>query len=121
MEMSPKLDSRPSSLAIILGLCMIAIASPIPARAADANSSEVANTQAAATSNVDDVEALVAEAMRQSPLIAAARNHWRAQEKVPIPGSPLPHPELMLQNFKVGRPQPVSDYETHHFYYSGFR
>src|SRR5258708_13533679 len=120
MEMSPKLDSRPSSLAIILGLCMIAIASPIPARAADANSSEVANTQAAATSNVDDVEALVAEAMRQSPLIAAARNHWRAQEKIPIQESTLPDPELMLQPFTLCSPQPVPDHSTTHFYLPAF-
>ena len=66
------------------------------------------------------VEALVAEAMRSSPLIAAARSHWSAQEKVPRQVSTLPDPELALQHFTVGSPQPFSGYETSDFYYTGF-
>ena len=68
----------------------------------------------------DNVEALVVEAMRQSPLVAAARNHWQAQDKVPIQVSTLPDPEVSLQHFTVGSPQPFSGYETSDFYYTGF-
>src|ERR1700676_3706833 len=67
-----------------------------------------------------DAEELVAEAMRSSPLIAAARSHWSAQEKVPRQVSTLPDPELALQHFTVGSPQPFSGYETSDFYYTGF-
>jgi cobalt-zinc-cadmium efflux system outer membrane protein len=70
--------------------------------------------------NSSNVEDLVAEAMRSSPLIAAARSHWSAQEKVPRQVSTLPDPELALQHFTVGSPQPFSGYETSDFYYTGF-
>lgn len=76
-----------------------------------------ANFQTAAA---DDIEALVAQAMRQSPMIAAARNHWLAQGKMPTQVSTLPDPEFALQHFTVGSPQPFSGYETSDFYYSGF-
>ena len=70
--------------------------------------------------SASNVEELVAEAMRSSPLIAAARSHWSAQEKVPRQVSTLPDPELALQHFTVGSPQPFSGYETSDFYYTGF-
>jgi outer membrane protein TolC len=79
-----------------------------------------ANAYAGDGGDVSNVEALVAEAMRQSPLIAAARSHWSAQEKVPRQVSTLPDPELALQHFTVGSPQPFSGYETSDFYYTGF-
>jgi outer membrane protein TolC len=90
------------------------------ASAAESMQQDVASAPAAIGIHTDDIEALVAEAMRQSPLIAAARNHWRAQEKVPIQVSTLPDPELALQHFTVGSPQPFSGYETSDFYYTGF-
>ena len=104
----------------MLALSAIALAIAVPTRAADSNSSDAARAPVAVSANPDDIEALVAEAMRQSPLIAAARNHWRAQEKVPIQVSTLPDPEIALQHFTVGSPQPFSGYETSDFYYTGF-
>ena len=53
-------------------------------------------------------------------MVLAARSHWRAQTKVPIQASTLPDPEVSLQHFTVGSPQPFSGYETSDFYYTGF-
>ena len=50
----------------------------------------------------------------------ASRSHWRAQTKVPIQASTLPDPEVSLQHFTVGSPQPFSGYESSDFYYTGF-
>lgn len=104
--MSRKLFARRLRIPTIAALAVLAAAVAAPAHA----------TPAAA----DNVEALVAEATRQSPLVAAARSHWQAQDKVPIQLSTLPDPEISLQHFTVGSPQPFSGYETSDFYYSGF-
>jgi outer membrane protein, heavy metal efflux system len=80
----------------------------------------VAPALAGESASASKVEELIAEAMRSSPLIAAARSHWSAQEKVPRQVSTLPDPELALQHFTVGSPQPFSGYETSDFYYTGF-
>ncbi|HVA82411.1 MAG TPA: TolC family protein, partial [Candidatus Binataceae bacterium] len=66
------------------------------------------------------VDALVAEAMRASPEIAAAQSHWQATTRVPIQAATLPDPEISLQHFTVGSPQPFSGYESSNFYYTGF-
>src|SRR5712672_2663627 len=92
---------------VVLAAIAIAFAVAAPAHAGD-------------DASAGNVEALVAEAMRSSPLIAAARSHWSAQEKVPRQVSTLPDPELALQHFTVGSPQPFSGYETSDFYYTGF-
>ncbi|MDO8433390.1 MAG: TolC family protein [Candidatus Binatus sp.] len=118
--MSRKFYSRRSLAAIMLVLYTIAIAKEVSARAADSNSSDVDTAPVAVRAGTDDIEALVAEAMRQSPLVAAARSHWRALEKAPIQVSTLPDPEIALQHFTVGSPQPFSGYETSDFYYTGF-
>lgn len=68
----------------------------------------------------DRLRALVDEALTHSPVVLAARSHWRAQTKVPIQASTLPDPEVSLQHFTVGSPQPFSGYETSDFYYTGF-
>jgi len=68
----------------------------------------------------DRLRALVDEALTHSPVVLAARSHWRAQTKVPIQASTLPDPEVSLQHFTVGSPQPFSGYETSNFYYTGF-
>lgn len=111
-------DFRRLKLSVTFALCAIGFAGlalasgdePAPAGASS-------NLQNAAS---DDVESLVAEAMRQSPTVAAARSHWLAQGKMPIQVSTLPDPEIALQHFTVGSPQPFSGYETSDFYYSGF-
>jgi cobalt-zinc-cadmium efflux system outer membrane protein len=68
----------------------------------------------------DRLQALVDEALARSPVVLAARSHWRAQMKVPIQASTLPDPEVSLQHFTVGSPQPFSGYESSDFYYTGF-
>jgi outer membrane protein, heavy metal efflux system len=66
------------------------------------------------------LDALVQEALAQSPMITAARKHWQALSKVPIQVSTLPDPTVGLQQLAVGSPQPFSGYETSDFYYTGF-
>src|SRR5258708_16909403 len=68
----------------------------------------------------DRVQALVDEALARSPVVLAARSHWQAQTRVPIQASTLPDPQVSLQHFTVGSPQPFSGYESSDFYYTGF-
>ena len=68
----------------------------------------------------DRLKALVEEALSRSPVVLAAQSHWQAQTKVPIQAATLPDPEVSLQHFTVGSPQPFSGYETSDFYYTGF-
>ena len=68
----------------------------------------------------DRLRALVDEALAGSPVVRAARSHWHAQTKVPIQASTLPDPQVSLQHFTVGSPQPFSGYESSDFYYTGF-
>jgi outer membrane protein TolC len=63
---------------------------------------------------------LTNEALQRSPMLASARKHWEALTKVPRQVSTLPDPEIGLQHFTVGSPQPFSGYETSDFYYTGF-
>src|SRR5258708_4006046 len=70
--------------------------------------------------NSDRVRALVDEALVRSPVVLAARSHWQAQTRVPIQASTLPDPQVSLQHFTVGSPQPFSGYESSDFYYTGF-
>jgi outer membrane protein TolC len=66
------------------------------------------------------LDALIQEALAQSPMITSARKHWQALTKVPILVSTLPDPMIGLQQLTVGGPQPFSGYETSDFYYTGF-
>src|SRR6266436_334395 len=66
------------------------------------------------------LHALVQEALAHSPMITAARTHSEALTRVPKQVSTLPDPEVGLQHFTVGSPQPFSGYETSDFYYTGF-
>src|ERR1700722_8018726 len=68
----------------------------------------------------DRLRVLVEEALSRSPVVLAAQRHWQAQRKVPIQASTLPDPEVSLQHFTVGSPQPFSGYESSDFYYTGF-
>jgi outer membrane protein TolC len=72
------------------------------------------------SANSDRLETLVEEALTHSPVVLAARSHWQAQTKVPVQAATLPDPQLSLQHFTVGSPQPFSGYETSDFYYTGF-
>ena len=66
------------------------------------------------------LDALIEEALKQSPMLTAARMHWQALTKVPVQVSTLPDPQVSLQHFTVGSPQPFSGYESSDFYYTGF-
>ncbi|MGC2494849.1 TolC family protein [Candidatus Binatus sp.] len=72
------------------------------------------------TAGSDRLRALVDEALARSPVVLTARSHWQAQTKVPIQASTLPDPQVSLQHFTVGSPQPFSGYESSDFYYTGF-
>src|SRR5260370_23475678 len=71
-------------------------------------------------SAANSLQALLEEAVSQSPILVAARSHWQALTKVPRQVSTLPDPMLGLTHFTVGSPQPFSGYETSDFYYTGF-
>jgi cobalt-zinc-cadmium efflux system outer membrane protein len=73
-----------------------------------------------ATIGSDRLRALIDEALARSPVVLAARSHWQATTKVPIQASTLPDPQVSLQHFTVGSPQPFSGYESSDFYYTGF-
>ncbi len=65
----------------------------------------------AAVSTPSLLRALVQEALARSPMITAARTHSEALTKVPKQVSTLPDPEVGLQHFTVGSPQPFSGYD----------
>jgi outer membrane protein, heavy metal efflux system len=65
------------------------------------------------------IEAIVAEAVERNPAVAAAREHYEAQEKMPIQAGTLPDPEISLQQLTVGGPKPFEGYETSDFFYTG--
>jgi outer membrane protein, heavy metal efflux system len=102
---------RPSSRA--LGRLMLLYLIVVPSVA-------FAEPDVAKPSAPPTLDALVEEALAQSPMITSARKHWQALTKVPIQVSTLPDPTVGLQQLTVGSPQPFSGYETSDFYYTGF-
>ncbi len=66
------------------------------------------------------LDALIQEALTQSPMITSAWKHWQALTKVPEQVSTLPDPTVGLQQLTVGSPQPFSGYESSDFFYTGF-
>jgi cobalt-zinc-cadmium efflux system outer membrane protein len=63
---------------------------------------------------------LLDEALQRSPLLAAARQHWLAQTKVPIQAATLPDPQIAFQNLAVGNPIPGNDLQSNNFAYFGY-
>jgi outer membrane protein, heavy metal efflux system len=100
---------------MLITICALAIAGA--ARTAEPDEPSAQTTAASASVRID---ALVDEAMRQSPLLAAAEKHWQATTRVPRQVSTLPDPQVALQQLTVGSPAPFSGYETSDFYYTGF-
>ena len=98
--------------AVILILVAIAVA-----RVAPANAQTTLPLTSDAASNLD---ALVREAVANNPGVIAARAHWQALTRVPIQAATLPDPQVSIQHFTVGSPQPFSGYESSDFYYTGF-
>jgi outer membrane protein, heavy metal efflux system len=66
-----------------------------------------------------EIEAIVTEALEHNPTVAAAREHYAAQEKMPLQVATLPDPEISLQQLTVGGPKPFEGYETSDFFYTG--
>ena len=99
---------------------------PSPGRAQDSATSATGQNVAQpgrsteTFSSSDRLRALVEEALSRSPIVLAARSHWQAQTKVPIQAATIPDPQVSLQHFTVGSPQPFSGYESSDFYYTGF-
>jgi outer membrane protein, heavy metal efflux system len=79
-----------------------------------------AESDVAILSAAPTLDALVQEALAQSPMITSARKHWQALNKVPVQVSTLADPMVGFQQLSVGSPQPFSGYETSDFYYTGF-
>ncbi len=104
---------------LALGAIAIAFAIAAPAHAESQAKPGIDSEPASADAHTSNVEALVAEALAHSPMITAARTHSEALTKVPKQVSTLPDPQIGLQHFTVGSPQPFSGYETSDFYYSG--
>jgi cobalt-zinc-cadmium efflux system outer membrane protein len=65
------------------------------------------------------IDAMVAEAVARNPTVVAAREHYEAQEKMPVQAATLPDPEISLQQLTVGGPKPFEGYETSDFFYTG--
>jgi cobalt-zinc-cadmium efflux system outer membrane protein len=99
------------NILVTIVAAMVLTASPLAARAQD---------DATGRSGSERLRALVDEALLRSPVVLAARSHWQAQMKVPIQAATLPDPQVSLQHFTVGSPQPFSGYESSDFYYTGF-
>ncbi len=106
-----------SKILIVLTLVGFVAFDGIPAAFAepDARTSSQPGGSAA-----NSLQALLEEAVSQSPILVAARSHWQALTKVPRQVSTLPDPMVGLTHFTVGSPQPFSGYETSDFYYTGF-
>jgi outer membrane protein, heavy metal efflux system len=101
---------------LIATIFAIAILTALPSAGRAQDGAQTIETQASS----DRLQALVDEALSRSPVVLAARSHWQAQTKVPIQAATLPDPEVSLQHFTVGSPQPFSGYESSDFYYTGF-
>ena len=112
--MAPKHKPRRLKLCWTLALAFAIVIGVAPKKTAAAGPGDTPETPAVA------VDALVAEAIRSSPEIAAARSHYLATTRVPTQVATLPDPEISLQHFTVGSPQPFSGYESSDFYYTGF-
>jgi outer membrane protein TolC len=112
---------------LIAGLFAIAFLTVIPSLGRAQHSSALTAEQDVAQAHgetqtfgsSDRLRALVDEACARSPVVLAARSRWQAQTKVPIQAATLPDPQVSLQHFTVGSPQPFSGYESSDFYYTG--
>ena len=124
MSETIRVYGRNNSARPIIFLCALACISATSTDAASQESNHApdmappVNTAAVSTPNL--LQVLVQEALARSPMITAARTHSEALTKVPKQVSTLPDPQVGLQHFTVGSPQPFSGYETSDFYYSGF-
>jgi cobalt-zinc-cadmium efflux system outer membrane protein len=124
MSETIRVYGRNNSARPIIFLCALACISATSTDAASQESNHAPDmappVSTAAVSTPNLLQVLVQEALARSPMITAARTHSEALTKVPKQVSTLPDPQVGLQHFTVGSPQPFSGYETSDFYYSGF-
>ncbi len=66
------------------------------------------------------LRALIAEAERNNPQIAASFHAWQASRNIPKQASALPETQLSVQQFAVGSPRPFAGYSNSDFAYIGF-
>jgi len=109
-----------SVLAIVATASAHAATEDAPSRGLESPSRATPQSLALRVPQADRLEALVAEAMRDSPMVVAAGRRWEAMTRVPIQVATLPDPQVTLQEFTVGGPAPAEGYETSDFYYTGF-
>jgi cobalt-zinc-cadmium efflux system outer membrane protein len=126
--MGPSFTARFASRAAAGACFIIAVASQalgaetqLSASPNTTPASEINLTQAGSqTAGADRLHLLVEEALRKSPLITAARNHWQALTRVPVQESTPPEPQIMFQNMAVGNAIPGNDLQTNNFAYFGY-
>lgn len=117
------LENRQGIAAFALGVAVLAfVASGLVNAFANEQASAASqrsDDSPATRANQSSLRVLVDEALRQSPLVLAARHRWEASTKTPIQAATLPDPQIALQEFTVGGPRPLEGYETSDFYYTG--
>src|SRR5260370_25700921 len=106
-----------SKILIVLTLVGFVALDGIPAAFAEPDARTSAQPGGSAANSL---QALLEEAVSQSPILVAARSHWQALTKVPRQVSTFPDPMVEVTTFTVGSTQPFSGYETSDFYYTGF-
>jgi outer membrane protein, heavy metal efflux system len=114
-----RLLKRLMVLVFLVGAAMLAYASKAKCQNAALDTSVEAK-ETSADPQIASLQDLTNEALQRSPMLVSARKHWEALTKVPRQVSTLPDPEIGLQHFTVGSPQPFSGYESSDFYYTGF-
>lgn len=72
------------------------------------------------TLSANPLQSLISEALAHSPIIAASRSSWQAQERRPIQESTLPDPWINIQNEAVGNPVPGNNLQQNDFAYVGY-
>jgi cobalt-zinc-cadmium efflux system outer membrane protein len=101
--------ARRRAVAVVLLASALAAVSPAIAQTTSSSPRDAAS----------DLAALVQEGMARNPAVIAARERWEALERAPVQALTLPDPQVQLQEFTVGSPQPGAGYETSDFYYTG--
>src|SRR5579875_123194 len=120
--------NRQRTIALSLGILLLWALAPTPAGIAQTDSASPpgpADRKPFTTANIASpdhpiLKQLITEALQRSPLLAAARQHWLAQSKVPIQVATLPDPQISFQNLAVGNPIPGNNLQSNDFAYFGY-
>ena len=99
---------------------VVFIVSPAAIAFAQATPSTTSRTISDSNAAGSSLGELIDEALRQSPLIVAARRHWEGETRMPIQQATLPDPQITFQNLAVGNPIPGNELQTNNFAYFGY-